>query len=68
MTCFCILDYDTIAGADKFGNIFIVRLPSSVSDDVDNPTGSRLLWDAGMLNGAPNKVRLRRSVPFSPAR
>ena len=49
-------DYDTVAGADKFGNIFILRLASTVSDDIDNPTGSRLLWDTGILNGAPNKL------------
>uniref|UniRef100_A0A7S2F9J7 DNA damage-binding protein 1 n=1 Tax=Octactis speculum TaxID=3111310 RepID=A0A7S2F9J7_9STRA len=55
-TCFCFLDYDTVAGADKFGNVFVIRLPTSVSDDVDNPTGSRLLWDTGLLNGAPNKL------------
>ena len=28
------LDYDTVAGADKFGNIFITRLPSDVSSQV----------------------------------
>jgi splicing factor 3B subunit 3 len=49
-------DYDTVAGADKFGNVFILRLASTVSDDIDNPTGSRLLWDTGLLNGAPNKL------------
>ncbi|CAM9302661.1 unnamed protein product [Scytosiphon promiscuus] len=52
----CLLDYDSIAAADKFGNIFVLRVPSDVSDDVDNPTGNRLLWDSGHLNGAPNKV------------
>jgi splicing factor 3B subunit 3 len=57
-TSFTLLDYDTVCGADKFGNIFVLRLPSSVSDDVDNPTGSRLLWDSGLLNGAANKLDL----------
>merc|ERR1711935_255141 len=56
MTSFTFLDYDTIAGGDKFGNIFIVRVPGTVSDDIDNPTGSQLLWDTGILNGAPNKL------------
>lgn len=50
------LDYDTVAGGDKFGNVFIARLPSEVSDEIDNPTGNRMLWDAGLLNGAPNKL------------
>ncbi len=31
-TTTCILDYHTIAGADKFGNIFISRAPQSNSD------------------------------------
>lgn len=38
----CLLDYDSIAGADKFGNIFVLRVPTDVSDDVDNPTGAHL--------------------------
>lgn len=40
MTNTCLLDYDSIAGADKFGNIFVLRVPADVSDDVDNPTGT----------------------------
>lgn len=36
----CLLDYDSIAGADKFGNIFVLRVPADVSDDIDNPTGT----------------------------
>lgn len=44
----CILDYDTVAMADKFGNIAVMRLPQSVSDDVDeDPTGNKALWDRG---------------------
>lgn len=58
VTSLCVLDYDTIGGTDKFGNIFVLRLPSHVNDDIDNPTGSRILWDQGMLNGAPNKLEL----------
>ncbi|KAJ0408897.1 hypothetical protein ATCC90586_005934 [Pythium insidiosum] len=56
ITATAVLDYDTIAGADKFGNIFVGRLPSEVSDEIDNPTGNRILWDSGLLNGAPNKL------------
>ncbi|CAN0355275.1 unnamed protein product, partial [Scytosiphon promiscuus] len=44
------------------GNIFVLRVPSDVSDDVDNPTGNRLLWDSGHLNGAPNKVEQQLQV------
>jgi CPSF A subunit region len=28
------LDYDTMAGADKFGNIFMTRLPAAISSQV----------------------------------
>ncbi|XP_063828077.1 splicing factor 3B subunit 3 isoform X1 [Ostrinia nubilalis] len=52
----CILDYDTVAISDKFGNIAVMRLPQSVSDDVDeDPTGNKALWDRGLLNGASQK-------------
>jgi splicing factor 3B subunit 3 len=57
ITSACLLDYDTIAGADKFGNITVVRLPQDVSDDVDeDPTGNKALWDRGLLNGASQKA------------
>ena len=50
------LDYDTLAGADKFGNVFINRLPKDVSEDMDDdPTGGKNIYSQGVLNGAPNK-------------
>lgn len=54
----CYLDFNTVAGSDKFGNIFVLRLPENANDQVENPTGSRILWDQGLLNGAPTKVEL----------
>lgn len=58
LTCHVVLDYDTIAGGDKFGQLSVCRLPSDVSEEMENvdPTGNRMLWDAGQLNGAPNKL------------
>eukprot|EP00753_Platysulcus_tardus_P005938 PLAT13789.1.p1 GENE.PLAT13789.1~~PLAT13789.1.p1 ORF type:complete len:406 (+),score=226.56 PLAT13789.1:32-1219(+) len=50
-----VLDYDTVAVGDKFGHVSVLRLPEDVSDDV---TGGKLLWSTGLLNGAPNKVKL----------
>ncbi|KAI4351142.1 hypothetical protein L6164_005525 [Bauhinia variegata] len=51
------VDFDTMAGADKFGNIYFVRLPQDVSDEIEeDPTGGRIKWEQGKLNGAPNKV------------
>jgi splicing factor 3B subunit 3 len=52
----CILDYDTVGGADKFGNVWVLQLPHKANDDVENAAGSRMLWDQGLLNGAPNKA------------
>lgn len=49
MTKTCLLDYDSIAGADKFGNIFVLRVPADVSDDVDNPTGAALCFVVRVL-------------------
>nr|XP_028961703.1 spliceosome-associated protein 130 A-like [Malus domestica] len=50
------IDFDTMAGADKFGNVYFVRLPH-VSDEIEeDPTGGRIKWEQGRLNGAPNKV------------
>ncbi|KAI4826005.1 hypothetical protein KUCAC02_021664, partial [Chaenocephalus aceratus] len=58
VTTACLLDYDTMAAADKFGNISIVRLPPNTSDDVDeDPTGNKALWDRGLLNGASQKIK-----------
>ncbi|CAJ0966354.1 unnamed protein product [Ranitomeya imitator] len=54
-----LLDYDTVAGADKFGNICVVRLPPNINDDVDeDPTGNKALWDRGLLNGASQKAEV----------
>ncbi|XP_077993061.1 splicing factor 3B subunit 3 [Glandiceps talaboti] len=56
ITAASILDYDTMAAADKFGNVSVVRLPPNTNDDVDeDPTGNKALWDRGLLNGASQK-------------
>ncbi|WAR13629.1 LOW QUALITY PROTEIN: SF3B3-like protein [Mya arenaria] len=57
LTASCLLDYDSVAGADKFGNITVIRLPTDVTDDVDeDPTGNKALWDRGLLSGASQKA------------
>ncbi|PVD21138.1 hypothetical protein C0Q70_19304 [Pomacea canaliculata] len=59
VTCSTLLDHNTVAGADKFGNISIIRLPPELSDDVDeDPTGNKALWDRGVLSGASQKVEV----------
>ena len=53
------MDYDTVVAADKFGNVAVIRLPSDVSDEVDeDPTGNRSIWDRGLLHGASQKAEL----------
>jgi splicing factor 3B subunit 3 len=57
------LDYDTMAGADKFGNIFVLRLPKEVTEEMEDISGSttaanRWAWERGLLNGAPQKANL----------
>lgn len=57
VTSACILDYSTIGTVDKFGNVSVLRLPASINDsNYENPSGARVLWDQGTLNGAPNKL------------
>ena len=58
LTCACAVDANTLVGGDKFGNVFVVRLPQEVSDDVDD--AQMLATAAGRedltLNGAPSKA------------
>ncbi len=57
LTTGCTLDYDTHAGTDKLGNIFVVRLAEDLKDDVkEDPTGVKALWDRCLQNGASQKV------------
>ncbi|VEL19402.1 unnamed protein product [Protopolystoma xenopodis] len=57
VTALAVLDPATLALADKFGNITILRLPPNVSDDVEeDPSGNRALWDRGFLGGASQKA------------
>ena len=70
VTCATLLDYDTVAGADKFGNVFVLRLPETATADdavsgVRTAAGSsfaassssqQALWEANPLRGAPPKV------------
>jgi len=58
LTAACPLDAHSLAGADKFGNIFVCRLPREVSDDADD--AALMAASAGRddlaLNGAPSKA------------
>lgn len=54
LTATAVLDVNTLAGADKFGNIFVSRLPQEVSDDVD---------DAQLLSSGVNEVMALNGAP-----
>uniref|UniRef100_A0A914L3W9 Cleavage/polyadenylation specificity factor A subunit C-terminal domain-containing protein n=1 Tax=Meloidogyne incognita TaxID=6306 RepID=A0A914L3W9_MELIC len=59
ITSICLLDYDTVACADRFGSIAILRLPKNLVEEVqEDPTGVRALWDRGNMNGASQKLEL----------
>ncbi|CAG8605229.1 6855_t:CDS:10 [Paraglomus brasilianum] len=59
VTTSVMVDYDTIAGGDKFGNFFIDRLPSETSEEVDeDPTGNKIMYEKGYLMGAPHKIQI----------
>jgi len=56
ITASCLLDYDTMVGADKFGNIFVARLPEKINDDLEEDPTAFAGKSGGMLNGAPHKL------------
>lgn len=72
ISCALSLDYDTMCGADKFGNIFLARLPEDISIQVfilffnfnlinlkkveDDPTGGKLAAITSHLHGAPHRL------------
>jgi splicing factor 3B subunit 3 len=56
-TATCVLDYDTVAHADKFGNVCVLRLPPGADDEVDEDvSGMKSLWDRGWLGGTSQKL------------
>ncbi|KAI7862693.1 CPSF A subunit region-domain-containing protein [Spinellus fusiger] len=56
-TATTMIDYDTVAGGDKFGNFYINRLSPQLSQEIDeDTTGNRIFYEKGYLHGAPNKI------------
>jgi len=51
------LDYNTVAGVDKFGNLNVSRLAEDVVDNIDeDPTGTKSLLNQGHVNGCSQKA------------
>lgn len=58
-TCATMVDYESVAGGDKFGNIWIVRCPEKASMESDEDgTGIHLLHARDYLHGASNRLSL----------
>lgn len=54
-----MVDYNTVAIGDRFGNVIINRLDSKESEQVDDdPTGAGILHEKGILMGAPHKTKM----------
>ncbi|KAJ7485181.1 CPSF A subunit region-domain-containing protein [Mycena galericulata] len=59
-TCSTMVDYNTAVVGDRFGNIFVNRLDSKISDRLEHDDGSGLgiTREKGQLNGAPHKTEM----------
>ncbi|KAK7473160.1 pre-mRNA-splicing factor rse1 [Stygiomarasmius scandens] len=54
-----MVDYNTVAIGDRFGNILVNRLDPKVSEQVDDdPTGAGILHEKSILMGAPHKTQM----------
>lgn len=58
-TCSTMIDYESVAGGDKFGNIFIVRCPEKTSIESDEESsGLHLINARDYLHGTSARVNL----------
>lgn len=58
-TCATMADYETVAGGDKFGNLWLVRCPQKVSEEADEDgSAAHLIHERQYLQGAPNRLAL----------
>ena len=53
VTCQELLDINTVAVGDKFGNISILRLPRGADVGAIDVTGTRALWDSSREDATP---------------
>lgn len=58
-TCTTMVDYETVAGGDKFGNLWLLRCPPKASEEADEDgSGAHLIHERQYLSGAPNRLNL----------
>lgn len=71
MTSMTMVDYETVAGGDKFGNLFLLRAPEQASKEADEEgIGGFIVNERSYLNGAPYRLELRahyfaQDIPMS---
>ncbi|KJY01454.1 pre-mRNA-splicing factor rse1 like protein [Zymoseptoria brevis] len=59
-TATALVDYETVAGADKFGNLWVVRCPEATSTEADEDgAGGYIMNERSYLGGAPYRLELR---------
>jgi splicing factor 3B subunit 3 len=57
MTASQMIDFNTVAGGDKFGTLIVNRLDPEVSKAIaDDATGNMTTLDRGKMQGAPHKL------------
>ncbi|KAF2769382.1 hypothetical protein EJ03DRAFT_327440 [Teratosphaeria nubilosa] len=62
-TATTLLDYETVAGGDKFGNLWVVRCPEQASKEADDEgVGGYIANERSYLNGAPYRLDLRAHI------
>ena len=70
-TATTMLDYETTAGGDKFGNLWVVKCPEQASQEADEQgMGGHIVNERSYLGGAPYRLELRahffcQDVPMS---
>jgi splicing factor 3B subunit 3 len=58
-TATTMVDYETVAGGDKFGNLWLVRCPKKISDESDEDgSGAHLIHERSYLQGTSNRLDL----------
>lgn len=58
-TCATMVDYESVAGGDKFGNLWLLRCPQKASEEADEDgSGAHLIHERQYLQGSPNRLNL----------
>lgn len=71
LTTTTMIDYETTAGGDKFGNLWVVRPPKQASDESDEDgAGGYIHNERSYLGGAPYRLDLKahyycQDIPMS---